>query len=280
VATVTFIVQSNGSQRLVESQNAAGRDHSRHRVARADGPHHIVAAARADQHLLTQPQFARRRFLQKAGRFVAGNKRRQRALQLRANGLDDRARPLVLLDIEQGRAAGVAEFHDFVSCQPKIQIIVRQQHRRQSRVMLRLLAFEPQDFGGSESGQDGVANFFDDGRRTAQLVRDLIAFGGSRSIAPKLGRANDLALLIQRHEAVLLSAHPDRSDFAGGSFGLFQRVLDGVAGGVNPSAGMLFFGAGRQARNQTVSPQALSDDRAIARINNEDFGGLSAAIDA
>jgi hypothetical protein len=43
---------------------------------------------------------------------------------------------------------------------------------------------------------------------------------------------------------------------------------------------MLFLGAGRQARNQAVSPRTLPNDGAIARIDDEDLGGLCAAIDA
>jgi hypothetical protein len=43
---------------------------------------------------------------------------------------------------------------------------------------------------------------------------------------------------------------------------------------------MLFLGAGRQAGNQAVSPRRFADDRAIAGVDDQDFGGLSAAIDA
>ena len=88
------MVQSKGSQRLVESQNAAisprrinhrffragvnraagaeaGGDNARPRIARADGAHHVVAPAGADKHAAWEAQFAGCGFLQLAGRLVA-----------------------------------------------------------------------------------------------------------------------------------------------------------------------------------------------------------------
>ncbi len=79
---------------------------------------------------------------------------------------------------------------------------------------------------------------------------------------------------------MLLSAHADGGDFLGGSLGLLQGVVDGVAGGVPPSVGMLFLGAGRQASDQAISPRPFPDHSAIAGVDNQHFGGLRAAIDA
>ena len=60
----------------------------------------------------------------------------------------------------------------------------------------------------------------------AQLGHDQIAFRRRRGVAPKLGRANDLAGLVQRDKSVLLPAHANGGDFAGGGLGLFERGLD------------------------------------------------------
>ncbi len=56
-----------------------------------------------------------------------------RPVQFRVDGLEDGAGPLALFHVEQGGAAGVAEFHDLVARQPEIQVIVREQDGGEAR---------------------------------------------------------------------------------------------------------------------------------------------------
>ena len=111
------------------------------RVAGADGAHHVVAAAGADQDAGVQAQI------------LGGGRLAERppAASLPINGgsaparpasmaLERCLRPLAFADIEQGRAAGVAAFHDLVASQPEIQIIVRQQDGGEAGEILRLRA--------------------------------------------------------------------------------------------------------------------------------------------
>ena len=117
----------------------AGRDDAWARVARPDRPHHVVTAARADQGLRAQAQLVGGGPAEVAGRAVARPHGRELAAQLRVDGLDRGLGPLALLDVEQGRPAGVSIFHDLLSRQPEIKIIVRQQHGRQLPVILGLM---------------------------------------------------------------------------------------------------------------------------------------------
>ena len=94
----------------------------------------------------------------------------------------------------------------------KFRVIVRQQDRGQAGEVLRLLAFEPQDFGGGEAGQHGVANLLRWRADAAQLVHDLVALRGGGGVAPQFGGPDDVALLVQGNEAVLLAADADGGD--------------------------------------------------------------------
>ena len=64
--------------------------------------------------------------------------------------------------------------------------------------VFRLMAFEPENFGGGETGPDGVAQFGDGGVGAAEFAREGFAFGGGGGVAPEFGGADDLAFLVTR----------------------------------------------------------------------------------
>ncbi len=87
-------------------------------------------------------------------------------------------------------------------------------------------------------------------------------------------------VLVERNEAVLLAAHADGFDFGGDGFGLAQGAADGAGGGVAPGVRVLLFGAGRQVGDQVIRLCRGGEDFAVARVHDEDLGGLRAAVNA
>ena len=79
---------------------------------------------------------------------------------------------------------------------------------------------------------------------------------------------------------MLLAADADGFDLGGDGFGLAQRAADGAGGGVAPGVRVLLFGAGRQIGNQVVFLRRRGEDLAVARVHDEDLGGLGAAVNA
>ena len=78
----------------------------------------------------------------------------------------------------------------------------------------------------------------------------------------------------------MLAADADGFDFGGDGFGLAKRATDATGDGVAPGVGMLFFCAGREIGEEIVFLSGGGEDFAVASVDDEDFGGLSAAIDA
>ena len=218
--------------------------------------------------------------LQRAGGAVAAHQRGQLVGEVGINRVQDGAGPFALAHVEQGGAAGVAVFHGLLAGEPEIEVIVRQQHRGQALVVLRLVLLQPENLGRGEAGQDGVAERANGLLEPAELLGDLVALGGGGGVAPELGRADDLAVLVERHEAVLLAADADGLDLGGGRFGLAERAADGGGGGVAPGVRMLLLGAGRQVGNQVVFLRRRGEDFPVAGIHDEDLGGLRAAVNA
>ena len=79
---------------------------------------------------------------------------------------------------------------------------------------------------------------------------------------------------------MLLAADADGFDFGGDGFGVAKRATDAAGDGVAPGVGMLFFCAGWKVGEEIVFLSCGGEDFAVACVNDEDFGGLSAAIDA
>ncbi len=78
----------------------AGGDNARARVARADGAHHVVAAAGTHQYVGGQSQCLSRARSQCARRLIAGDQRRQLVRQRAVNGFHGWRGPFALLHIQ------------------------------------------------------------------------------------------------------------------------------------------------------------------------------------
>ena len=143
------------------------------------------------------------------------------------------------------------------------------------------MIFEPENFRRGEAGQDGVAQGFDGRFRPAELLGDLIAFGGGGGVAPKFGGTDDFALVIQRHKAVLLAADADGFDFGGRQLWPARKAWRmALAVASRQVCGMLLLRAGREIGDQIVGLRGGGQDLAVLRIHDQHLGGLRAAIDA
>ena len=111
-------------------------------------------------------------------------------------------------------------------------------------------------------------------------MSDFFAFGSGGSVAPKFCGTDDVAIAIKGNETVLLATDTDGFDFGGDGFSLAKGTTDAAGNSVAPGMGMLFFSAGREIGEKIVLLSGGGEDLAVARIDDEDFGGLSAAIDA
>ena len=142
------------------------------------------------------------------------------------------------------------------------------------------MIFEPKNFRSGESRKNRIAQQLDRFLQAAEFFHDLVAFSGSGRIAPKLGGPDYFSLVVERHEAMLLSTHPNRHHVCSHCFGLPEPLPDGAGSGFPPGVRMLFFGAGGQIWNQIVSLRGGGQDFSIARIDHQDLGRLGPAIDA
>ena len=157
---------------------------------------------------------------------------------------------------------------------------MRQQHGGETGVVLRLVIFEPENFRRGEAGQDGVAERLERLLWPAQLLGDLSALCCRRGVAPEFGGADHFSGLVQRHEAVLLSAHPDGLHLGGVCLRAAQCLSYGARRGLAPGVGMLLLRSGRQVGNQLVGLHAGAENLAGPGVNDKSLGGLGAAVDA
>ena len=103
-------------------------DHAFAGVAGADRTHHVVAAARAHQHVRLQAELLRRGRLQRARRLITRNQAREFRREIGIDGFQHRARPFAFAHIQQGRAAGVAVFHHLLAGEPEVEVVMRQEN--------------------------------------------------------------------------------------------------------------------------------------------------------
>ena len=139
---------------------------------------------------------------------------------------------------------------------------------------------QPENLTGGEPGQHRVAKFLDRALEAAELGHDRVALVGRGGVAPQLGRANDLPLFVERHEAVLLAAYPDRAHLSRRGLGLPERGADARLGGIDPVGRMLLLGTGRQAVDEAVRLGAFAKYPAVFRIHHQRLGRLRPTIDA
>ena len=157
---------------------------------------------------------------------------------------------------------------------------MRQQHSGQPAIVFRLMLLEPKNFGGSEAGQNGIAQRANGLLESAEFAHDFIALGGGGGVAPEFGRAYDFSVFVEWNEPMLLTAYADRLDLGRHSFGLPQRAPNTAGSGITPRVRVLFLCPRRQIRNQIVFLRRRRQDLAVARVHDENFGRLGAAINA
>src|SRR4051812_1968075 len=91
---------------------------------------------------------------------------------------------------------------------------MRQQHVAQAAIVGRLVALQPENLRRGETREEGEAGLADRGLLAAELLRENRALGGRAGVTPQLGGADDIALLVERHEPVLLAGDADAAHAA------------------------------------------------------------------
>src|SRR5690348_13560569 len=101
------------------------------------------------------------------------------------------------------------------------------------------MLLKPQNFRSSEARENRIANCFNRFFWTSKLFRDFVALCRGGCVAPQFCRPNDLAICVQRHKAMLLTAHANGFDFTAGCSGLAQCATDAAGRGFAPCMRML-----------------------------------------
>ena len=140
--------------------------------------------------------------------------------------------------------------------------------------------FQPKDLRCGEAWKNVVAREVDHGGGSTKGGADFVALGSGRGIAPEFGRANDLVIGIERHEAVLLTGNADAHNlgFAGAEVG--EDLAHGLLEGIPPNGGILLEVAGGQSLHQAVGFAGGGDDFSGVAIEGDRFQTLGAAVDA
>ncbi len=258
----------------------AGGDDAWGGIAGADGAHHVVAAAGADEDAWGEAEGGGGGGLEGAGGLVTGDEFREEGWEAVVDSEEGGGGPAAAADVEEGGAGGVAEFHGELAGEPEVEVVVGEEDGGEALEVGGFVAFEPEDFGGGEAWEDGEALGFDGGFLAAEFAHDFLAFGGGGGIAPEFGGADDVPLGVEGDEAVLLAADADGFDFGGLGLSGAEGGADGFGGGVAPGMGVLFFGAWGEVGEEVVADGSGAFDFAGEGVDDEGFGGLGAAIDA
>jgi hypothetical protein len=155
---------------------------------------------------------------------------------------------------------------------------VREEHGGEPAEVGRLVALEPEDLGRGVARQEGQARGPDDGGRSAQGAGEEVALLGRRGVAPELGGPDDLAVAVERHEAVLLAGDADAADAPAVDLG-DDRPQHQVEG-ADPVARMLLHVADGQAGDEPVRRGGRGQDAALVEVEGDGLGALGAGIDA
>ena len=158
----------------------------------------------------------------------------------------------------------------------EIQIVVRQQDRRELRVDLGPVLARPRQFGGRVTGENRIAGRLDAARRAAHRVHDLAAFGAGAGVAPQLGWPQDLARRIHRHEPVLLAGDTQRLD------AMADADVDGVEALAHRSdpRGRLLLAAAVLTADQIQRRTGIGDHPARIGVVDHQLDALGARIES
>ena len=151
--------------------------------------------------------------------------------------VDELRRPGPRREVEQHRAGAIGDIGGGNAGEPPAEVVLW--HRRDPCPDLRLVAPDPEELRGGEAGERVVA-----GDRDEPLAPDdrpdLVAFGRRALVVPQDRRPKDLAVAVQRDEAVHLAGQPDRLNVGPIKPCRRQRAADRRDAAVPPQPRVLF----------------------------------------
>ena len=228
--------------------DVAGRadDHAHHAgldQPRARGLNDGVAAAGVDRQALGQA-----RFLGAGAGDAAGEVGRFK--HIREDGLvkpgqgDEVVGPDALAGVEKARARGVGGIDGHLAADLEADIVLGADEARHLRKQLRLLFLEPDELAAGVTGQHLVVGVGEQAGEAAGLFGDPVALLLRAAVAPEDGGADDVQVLIQRHQTVHLAGKADPGDLVFRHVGLGEDDLQAAHHRVPPVLRILFGPAG------------------------------------
>ncbi len=157
---------------------------------------------------------------------------------------------------------------------------MRQRDVTNAGEILRLVPFQPEQFGRGEAGQHVVAHERDQPRRAAERLLEFGAFGAGRRVAPELRRADNFVFFVEHDKAVLLAGDAH----AGNLFALRAQVPRNGGNALverrDPISRMLLHVARRQSPDQVIGHLRLRDDFPRIGVERDDLRALRPTVDA
>src|SRR5699024_9865455 len=141
-----------------------------------------------------------------------------------------------------------------------------EQHACGALGVLRLVIAHPAQLGGGEGGDHQAADLLDARLGPAHLLDQGLGLRGGAGVVPQQRVAHHLAVCVEQHHAVLLSAD-------GHGLGALEQRPGGLVDRGEPGTG-IDLGAVR------VGGAALLEDLAGRGVDQERLGGLGGGIDA
>jgi hypothetical protein len=128
-------------------------------------------------------------------------------------------------NIEQQSAGRICDIARLVTGQSQPYVILRKENGSDSLPDLRFVLSHPEKFWKSETRDGGVADKFDETRRTDRFGY-LDDFVSSSLIAPEESRTKNLIAFIEQNGAMHLTGKTERSDLGRIDAGTFQGAAD------------------------------------------------------
>ena len=157
---------------------------------------------------------------------------------------DQAVGPPAVAHVKEARAGGVGHVDAQCAGHAVADVVLGADEQLHPREVVRLLLPEPQDLAAGVAGQHLVVGVGQKALQPAGLLGNPVALGLGPLVAPQYGGADDLVVLIQRHQAVHLTGIADARDVLGLHAGLGQYDLQPAHAGVPPVLGVLLRPAG------------------------------------
>ncbi len=214
-----------------------GEDPGIHR-ADADGGGGLIAAAGHHGGPGRQPRDLRRRGGDRP-RHVGPFVRPWEPGGVEAERVEHLVGPVAQREVEEQRAGTVGAVHGMVAGEVVPDEVLRQEHVRDPRPDLGLVAPDPEELGSGEPRERVVPGDRDQPLRAHDLA-DQVAFLGRPLVVPEDRGAEDVTGSIQHHGAVHLAGESHRRDLVAGDPGIRQRGTDRFDRRVPPQRRILF----------------------------------------